>query len=299
MNHRPLSRARKAWLAGAVALGVLFGASACGGPEGSGGPAASRTPRELTAFEERQVELVDTALRNPDPEGTFADEERVGLAVAARRQGTLRRAYDTEVKPGQSVKVDAACTGGGAVTLAIDTGDRTETVRTRCPGDGYWPQPFVFTVQDPRVRITATAHGTKGAMGIAVQGLREEAAVVRDFLAADRAHAVLPDDGGEEGEGDDGFIASARGSLRAGIPGSEVTVTEGKPVTVYAACVGSGSIRLSAAAGRKKADTRIACGRKAASGSVRLTPSGSTAVVTLARDGNATGGATYTVRSPW
>ncbi|MFG2196306.1 hypothetical protein [Streptomyces sp. NPDC048639] len=290
------SRAGTALLTGTLALGMLVGAAACSGSEDPhGGTPASSPPKKLTAFEKRQVELVDSVLRNPDPEGVFADEERVGLKVGARRQGTMRGAYDAKVKPGQSVKVDVACTGGGKVTLAVDGGGRTETAQTRCPDDGSWPQPFVFTVQRNRVKITADAHGTKGAMGFAVQGIRDDAATARELLLADRAHAVLPD---PEDEDDVSGLGTAWGSLREGIPGSIVDVKKGQLITVYGACVGKGTMTISGASGTAKAAERIPCASEVGTGSFRLTAADSTLRVMLDRDRGASGGATYSIRTP-
>ncbi|MEV6316676.1 hypothetical protein [Streptomyces sp. NPDC051776] len=295
MNPIPLSRACTALLTGAVAVGMLAGAAACSGEEESRGatPTSGSQREKLSAVEKRQVELIDAVLRNPDPEGTFADEERVGLAVGPRRQGTVQGAYDAGVKPGQSVKVDVACTGGGSVTLAVDTGRGTETARARCPDDASWPQPFVFAVHESRVRITATAHGTKGAMGYTVQGVRDAPATVRDFLLADRAHNVLPDE-----DDDASHLGTARGSLRSGIPGTDVDVKPGQRITVYAACLGHGTMTLSGVSGRARAVEHIRCAGEIGTGSIRLKAAASTLRVLLDRDGSATGGATYTVRSP-
>ncbi|MEU6083331.1 hypothetical protein [Streptomyces sp. NPDC047108] len=289
----PSSRARSLVLAAATAGCVLAGGTACSstGIEPDTGSAGNGRAGTLTPVERRQTELVRSVLADPDPDAVFPDADRLGSMVGTKREGPLRAAFPSTLRPGQSVKIAVACTGGDQVTLSVDSGDGPKTTKVTCQrDDAAWSQPYFFTVGDGHVIVGITGHGTRGAMGFIAHGLAMDTGAARDTLLANRALRTLPDQ--DEGPG----LGTTSGSLRNGPGASEVGVRRGQRITVRAACVGTGSIRIAAVSGRARATERVRCSSvEAGTAYVRLTAAGSDLRVHVTRGSGASGGAAYSI----
>ncbi|MER6434517.1 hypothetical protein ABT272_44080 [Streptomyces sp900105245] len=287
MSHARLSLTRTAVLGAVIALGMTSGCSSPKPPVNT--PTASAAAKKLTSVEKQQVEVVSLALGDPDPDAVFPHAKRLGTMVNAKRSGPLHAAYDSKLKPGQAVKVDVACTGGGAVTVTVFSGKRAKTAKTDCPDDSSFPESLFFEAGGSRVNVTVIGHG-KGAMGTVVHGLDMDTGMARDLILANRAHSALTN----EGPG----LGTSSGSLRDGINGSSVDVKIGQRVRVQAACVGTGSVTVSAVSGTARVSKRYPCGNDGSVGapSFQLTAVDPVLKVRLTPDKGASGGAAYTVR---
>ncbi|MFG2195948.1 hypothetical protein [Streptomyces sp. NPDC048639] len=293
VNPVPRSRARNLLLAGAVAGCMLTGGTACSstGIEPDTGSAGSGRSGELTPVEKRQRDLVGSVLADPDPDAVFPDAEHLGSMVGAKREGPLRAAFPSDLRPGQAVKVAVACTGGGQVTLSVDSGGGPKSTKVSCQrDDAAWPQPFFFSLGERDVIVGITGHGTRGAMGFIAHGLAMDTGKARDSMLANRALRTLPDQ--DKGPG----LGTSWGSLRDGPGASEVGVRQGQRINVRAACVGSGSIKIAAVSGKAKASERVRCsGNEAGTAGFRLTTADSDLRVHITRGKGASGGAAYSI----
>ncbi|MEV6316374.1 hypothetical protein [Streptomyces sp. NPDC051776] len=293
MRPPPPPRARHLALTGAVAICMLTGGTACSstGIEPDTGSAGYSRSGKLTPAEKRQTDLVSAVLADPDPDSVFPDADRLGSMVGAKREGPLRAAFPSDLKPGQSVKVAVACTGGGQVALSVDSGDGAKTIQVPCQrDDAAWPQPYFFALGDGHVLIGLTGQGTRGAMGFIAHGLPVDTGAARDALLANRALRTLPDQ--DKGPG----LGTSSGSLRDGPGASEIGVRRGQRIKVSAACVGTGTIKVTAVSGRARAAERVRCSSiEPGTGGFRLTTAGSDLRVHVTRGDGTSGGAAYSI----
>ncbi|MFF3061460.1 hypothetical protein [Streptomyces sp. NPDC057909] len=295
MNHAQLSRARAAVLSGAIALGMMSGVVACSSPDTKAvkAPGASAPAKKLTSAEKQQVKLVNLALGDSDPDDHLHDAHKLGVLVGAKRSGPLRATYNSRLKPGQAVKVDLACTGGGAVTLTVASGKSTETTEATCPDDSSFPEPLIFTADGSRVNVTVTGHGKYGAMGAVVHDLNISTAVARDLILANQARKAVPNKDQLEG-----FLGATSGSLREGIASSGLDVKKGQGIRIHAACAGTGSLTLSAVSGTAKSIKHVSCSIDPIGlGGILFTAAATDLEVRIERDKGASGGAAYSINN--